>query len=279
MHKIHVFLFLLAAATMASAQTTAVGWQRSEPAARPLELFHSQHVSMLPTAETLQKGDLEFEVSHRFSTPVSKGYHSFYGLDGPANIRLALGYAVSNRLLITVGRTNVYDNLELQLKYKALQIPNDLSPLLISVRGGAAYNGEIFDPVKNNSRRYQYYGQLIVNTLIHDKIGVGLVPSYLYNAHIFCMNPQYSLTLGTYLQYYVSPNWSLFAEWNPTVSGWRQSHNSFTLGLEVETGGHFFKILLTNNNKLNSSQYIAGADHDFWNGDLHLGFVITRLIN
>lgn len=279
MRKIHVFLFLVISAAVASSQTAGAGWRRSQPVNHPLELFHAQHVSMLPTAETLQKGDVEFEVSHRFSTPINKGFDTFYGLDGPANIGLALGYALTNRLLITVGRTNVHDNLELQLKYKALQIPHDFFPLLISMRGGAAYNGQIFDPVQNSSRRYQYYGQLIVNTLIHDKIGIGLVPTYLYNANIFCVDAQHSLTVGSYLQYYVSPNWSLFAEWNPTVSGWRSGHDSFTLGLEVETGGHFFKILLTNNDKLNASQYIAGADRDFWNGDLRLGFVITRLIN
>lgn len=271
--RIMAVLLLVVAA---SAQT--VQWQRSAPAERALELFHAQHVSMLPTAETLQKGDLEFEVSHRFIPTIDSGYDAFYGFDGPANIRLALGYAVTDRLLTTIGRTNVNDNLELQVKYKALEFPNDTAPVLIGVRGGAAYNGEIFDPVKNASRRYQFYGQLIVNTLIHEKLGIGLAPSYLYNANIFCCDPQYSLTFGSYVQYYVSPHWSLFAEWNPTVSGWRKSYDSFTLGFELETGGHFFKIILSNNDKLNSSQFLAGADRDFWDGGMRFGFVIIRLI-
>ncbi|MDZ7372066.1 MAG: DUF5777 family beta-barrel protein [candidate division KSB1 bacterium] len=253
-------------------------WQRRAPETGPLELFHALHVSMLPTAETLQQGDLEFEVSHRFIPTIDSGADAFYGFDGPANIRLALDYAVTDRLLITVGRTNVQDNLELQIKYKALQFRHDRFPVLVSLRGGSAYNSEIFAPVKSSVRRWQFYGQLIANTLVGEKLGIGVVPSYLYNSHIFCCDPQYSFTFGSYVQYYASPHWSVFAEWNPTVSGWRKTYDSFSLGLELETGGHFFKIILTNNDKLNSSLFLAGADRDFWAGDMRFGFMITRLI-
>ena len=251
-------------------------WQRSEPVAQELHLFHSPYVAMLPTAETLQKGDWEFEVSHRFSTPISEGSRTFWGMDGPALIRLALGYSITDKMMIHVGRSNLMDNLELELKYKFAQMHHDTFPVLIALRGGIAYNGEIFNPVKSNSRRYQYYAQIIANTMIQKKLGVGIVPSYLYNSYIFCVDPQYSITFGSYVQYYVSPRWSLLAEWNPTVSGWRQDYDSLTLGFELETGGHFFKVFLANNDKVNTTQYIAGADKDFSKSDFRIGFMITR---
>ncbi|MBN1561090.1 hypothetical protein JW998_12625 [candidate division KSB1 bacterium] len=260
--------------TLALAQGSS--WKRAEPMLGELQLFHSPIAAMLPTAETLQKGDWEFEVSHRFTTPVSQGSSSFWGMDGPATIRLALGYAVSDALMLHIGRTNAMDNVELTAKYKATQLDNKSFPIGFSVRGGIAYNGEIYDPVKSDARRFQYYAQLIANTLVQKKIGVGLAPTYLYNAHIFCVDPQYSFTFGSYVQYYVSPRWSVLAEWNPTVSGWRRSYDSLTLGFELETGGHFFKIFLTNNDKVNTAQYIAGADKDFFAGDIRIGFLITR---
>lgn len=272
MKRIYFLCFVLS--SLSFAQTPR--WQRAEPLKTNLYLFHSPHVAMLPTAETLQKGDWEFEVSHRFSTPISEGERTFWGMDGPALIRLALGYAVNDKMMIHVGRTNLHDNLELQLKYKAAQIKHATFPILIGLRGGVAYNGEIYDPIKSDSRRFQYYAQVIVNTMIQDKLGFGVVPTYLYNAHIFCVDPQYSFTLGNYLQYYVSPHWSLLAEWSPTVSGWRQKYDSLTIGLELETGGHFFKIFLSNNDKVNSSQFIAGADKDVAQGDFRIGFMITR---
>lgn len=269
-----LLVFLVLVSSLAFAQSSR--WQRSAPVAQELHLFHSPYVAALPTAETLQKGDWEFEVSHRFSTPISEGSRTFWGMDGPALIRLALGYSITDKLMIHVGRSNLMDNLELQVKYKAFQIDHQTFPLLIGVRGGIAHNGEIFNPIKNDARRYQYYGQLIVNTMIQKKLGIGVVPTYLYNAHIFCVDPQYSLTMGSYVQYYVSPRWSLLAEWNPTVSGWRRDFDSLTLGFELETGGHFFKIFLSNNDKVNTSQFVAGADKDFAEGDLRIGFMITR---
>ena len=268
------FFFIIILFSVSMAQGSR--WKRAEPVNQELHLFHSPYAASLPTAEMLQKGDWEFVVSHRFSPPITEGVDAFWGMDGPATIRLALGYAVSDKFMLHVGRTNVMDNIELQLKYKTWERKSDSLPLVLSVLGGLAYNAEIFDPVKNDARKFQYYGQAILNTMIDKKIGVGVVPTFLYNAHIYCVDPEYSFTFGSYAQYYVSPQWSVLAEWNPTVSGWRQDFDSLTLGIELETGGHFFKIFLSNNDKVNTTQYIAGANRDFTNGDFRIGFLITR---
>ena len=179
---------------------------------------------------------------------------------------------------MNIGRTNVYDNTELQLKYKAIQVKHHTFPLLVSLQGGAAYNAQVNQTVADNGKKYQFYGQVIANTVINKKLGFGIVPTYLHNAHIFCKESRYSFTLGNYMQYYITPRWSVFFEWNPTVTGWRRTFNSASLGFELETGGHFFKILFTNNDKVTSAQYISGADLDFLEGDWRLGFMITRLI-
>lgn len=272
MKRILLFTLIMTAVSMAQGSR----WKRAEPVSPDLHLFHSPYVAILPTAETLQKGDWEFEVSHRFSPPITEGPDAFWGMDGPATIRLALGYAVSNKFMVHIGRTNVMDNLEVQLKYKTWERKGDTFPLLLSLRGAIAYNAEIFDPVESDGRKFQYYGQAILNTMIQKKLGIGIVPTYLYNAHIYCFEPQYSFTLGSYVQYYVSSHLNFLAEWNPTISGWRQDYNSLTLGLELETGGHFFKIFLANNDKVNTTQYIAGANKDFMDGDFRIGFMITR---
>ena len=121
-------------------------------------------------------------------------------------------------------------------------------------------------------------GQLIVNTLYNKKLGIGFVPSYLYNSHIYCLDTQDTFTFGMYAQYYVSDGWNVFLEFNPTVTGWRNQFNSMAFGVELETGGHFFKILLGNNTKLNPTQYLAGAVDEINSGDWHFGFNITRLL-
>ena len=274
----HGILICLLSATLLPAQSGGTRWQRGARTVRDLELFHSTHAINLNTAETLAKGDLEFEVSHRFLPPITDGAESLYGVDGPVNMRLALGYAVSRRLLITLGRSNVADNTDLFIKWKAGQIRHSRFPMLVALRAGASYNGQLLGPIAGESRRLQPFVQLVVNTLIRNRVGIGLVPGYVRNAHIYCSSCQYSFTIGNYIQLYLSPNWSLLAEWIPTVTGWRQNHNTVALGIEIETGGHFFKILVSNNSHINTVQTHSGADLDFASGDWRLGFMITRLL-
>jgi hypothetical protein len=212
-----------------------IRWKRDATVTPELELFHSTHVINLHTGETLQKGDFEFEVSHRFIPPIKEGYDAFWGLDGPANIRLALGYAPADHLVLTLGRSNVTDNLDLQVKYKLAQIRSDILPSIIALNFGVAWNTEVGDRSKGDSRNFQYFAQLIYNTMIINKIGIGLVPSYLFNSALTTEEIKYSFTMGTYLQYYISSAWSILIEWNPTVTGWRASYNSVSMGIELET--------------------------------------------
>lgn len=274
-NAVFVFVALLFLTSLAFSQSR---WSRKEQTRPDLQLFHSTFLINLPTAETQQKGNLEFEISHRFVPPVSEGGSALFGFDGPVNMRIALGYAFTNRLIVTLGRSNVNDNVDLQFKYKALQLRNSLLPILVTLNGGAAYNSQLSYELQDNNRRYQYWGQMIINTMIGKKLGLGVVPSYVHNAHVYCEDVQYSFTAGNYIQYYVSPLWSIAAEWIPTVTGWRQYHNSFSFGIELETGGHFFKVFATNNKTLNTTQYLSGADLDFDNGDWRLGFMITRVL-
>jgi hypothetical protein len=259
-------------------QAQGVTWKRKTASQPVFALFQSIHVINLPSAETLQKGDFEFEVSHRFIPPMSNGYDDFYGLDGPANIRLALGYGVSNRLFIVLGRTNVSGNVDLQAKYKAFEIENDIFPSMIALQGAMVWNTKVSNRSRGDSRNFQYSAQLIWNTMIGKKLGIGIVPSYLYNSAIYNDDVKQSFTLGNYLQYYFTSRWSVILEWNPTVSGWQDSYNSAAIGVEINTGGHFFKFFFTNSDKINASQYISGADLQFTRKNLRFGFMITRLI-
>ncbi|MBD3298810.1 MAG: hypothetical protein GF341_09165, partial [candidate division Zixibacteria bacterium] len=87
-------LLIMACAGGAVAQGDDVSWERSAPATTPeLKLFESTHAINLPTAEPLNAGEFQFEITHRFFPKFSDGYDDLYGLDGPVNMRLGLGYA------------------------------------------------------------------------------------------------------------------------------------------------------------------------------------------
>lgn len=259
-------------------QESKIKWKRGEAEEQELHLFHSTHAVNLPTAETLQKGNLEFEISHRFIPTIKSGSKDLYGFDGPVNMRIALGYGITDRLFAALGRSNENDNVDLWLKYNAIQIPGKVLPFVIALRGGAAWNTDVTDRADGDSKNFQYYGQLIINTMLDKKLGIGIVPSYLDNSYILTDDRQYSFTLGTNLQYYFTPLFNVLFEWNPAVTGFRMRSNPVAFGIELETGGHFFKVVLTNSIYLNPSQYLAGSLQSFNSGEWHIGFNITRLL-
>ncbi len=281
--KLFISLFLLIVLVGTSlAQPSGVRWKRKTNQTPPdLELFHATHTVNLPTAETIRKGEFEYEISHRF-LPAVGTENAYFGIDGPAHMRMALAYGITDRLVTTLGRSNFNDNIDLRLKYKALQLRHKSFPMLIALRGGLGWNTQVINRDKTDSRNFQYYGQIVANTLLFNKLGIGVVPSYLYNSHIYCEDPEYSFTLGSYLQYYVAASWSLFLEMNNTVTGFRKDFDAVAAGIELETGGHFFKIFFTNSSALNPSQYLAGADLKYFEGDQgdnwRLGFNITRIL-
>ncbi len=272
-------IFLLFITSVLYSQENKISWQRGEQEVIDLQLFRSTHAINLPTTETLQKGDFEFEISHRFLPTIKSGSKELWGFDGPVNIRLALGYGITDWTFVTLGRSNLNDNLDLWLKQKVFEIRNDLLPTVIGARLGAAWNTQVPNRSSGHSRNFQYYGQIIVNTLIKELVGIGIVPSYVHNSNITCPDVKHSFTLGTIMQYYFVDRWSFVAEWNFTVTGVRNRHNPVAFGVELETGGHFFKVILSNSSYLNPSQYLAGADLPVDGGNWRIGFNITRLLS
>lgn len=263
-------------------------WERNKELTQPpLELFHSNYAVNLPSAEMLKSGDFFYSIAHRFRTPISSGANNLWGLDGSAVMRMNVGYAPSDDLFLNIGRTNQEGQFDFETKYKALEVrEEDFGlPLLLSFLGGVTYNSKAAR-MENGSevesgRLFQFYGMAILNTKIGESIGLGIAPSFLYNAHIQCPEVENSITLGTYATYYFNENWAIVAEANPTISGWRQYYDSYAVALELNTGGHFFKLLLSNNTAMNTSQVLGGAQSSFLTGNnsnLHLGFQITRVL-
>ncbi len=262
-----------------SAQEQGRRWERSREATRPpLTAFHATQVINLPTAETLSRGEWQFEIAHRFLPAVSDGSDALWGLDGPVNMRLGLGYAPSDRVLVTLARSNLFDNWDLQAKVRALGTELGPVPFLVAVQGGAAWSSDVPERDSTDKGNFQYYGQLVLNTVIADRIALGLVPSYLYNVLLDEIDPVQDIYWGFYGQLFLTDIFSLNAEWNLGENRAELANDTGSFGLELETGGHFFKIFLTNSVRLNPSQFLVGTDFAFEPDDWRLGFAITRLL-
>lgn len=277
--KLFLMFFIFIHIIEMSAQE--ITWKRTSEntTLQELRLFRSTQVINLPSAETYEKGDFEYEISHRFIPSIDeKG--KFFGFDGPANIRFSLSYGLTDRMTLTLGRANIDGNIELASKYKLLQIRNDILPSQISFRFGTALSTNFPSEDRKifESENFQFFAQGIFNTLYERTLGLGLVPTYLYNSNIYSAKRFYSFTIGSYAQIFLSDKWSFILEWNPTVTGYRSRFNPVSFGFELDTGGgHFFKFIFSNSVDLNTSHFINGASKQFIKTSPSFGFNLTRV--
>jgi len=244
------------------------------------EVFRSVHVANLPTAETLPGGSWLFEISHRFGTPVSRGGEALWGLDGPAFIRLGLSYAASDRVTLGVQRTNFRDNLELNATAALFEGRVGSVPVEVAVKSGAAWNTEVFEVAAHGGEdnEFQFYGQLILNAMLGGRVAVAAVPSYIRNPRILDFDTDDGIALGLAGQVYLTNSASIFGEWLITEERTDAEYDSGTFGLELETRGHFFKIVVTNQTLINPTQFLGGAPVAFEPDEWRLGFNITRVL-
>ncbi len=273
-------VIILMCAGVARAQGEGVSWARSAPATTPeLKLFESTHAINLPTAEPLNAGEFQFEITHRFFPKFSDGYDDLYGLDGPVNMRLGLGYAPINGVFIALARSNVNDNTDLQAKWRFFEIRHDKFPWLFAFQVGGAWNTiDLASRDRSDARNFQGYAQLIVNTVLNERFGIGVVPSVIRNSDIFSAETENLLVVGVYGQVHVTDILSFVGEWTPDLSGHAAPEHAAAIGIELKTGGHFFKIFATNSVEINPSQYLVGTRDRFEPDNWRLGFMITRLL-
>jgi hypothetical protein len=71
---------------------------------------------------------------------------------------------------------------------------------------------------------------------------------------------------------------SLLTEWNLSVESVDYPHDAVSFGLEIETRGHFFKLLATNQVRMNPTQFLVGTPFGYGGDDWRFGFNVTRLL-
>lgn len=251
-------------------------------AAAPVQgqrIFHSNQSANLPTTETLRSGNWLFEISHRFVPPIDDGVDALWGLDGPVNNRLGMAWAPAENTLVGFQRSNFQDNLELYAKRRLAQGEMGGGSAAVAVMGGMAWNTDVVGIQGAEDNEMQAYAQLIANVLLADgAFALGVVPSWIYNPRIRDIEAFNAVAVGVHGQWYFAEGKSLIGEWIFSERITDAENDSGTFGIEIETRGHFFKLIVTNQTSMQPTQYLAGAASPFDADNLRLGFNITRLL-
>lgn len=252
----------------------------------PVIPFFSWKVINIPTSRMVDKGDWLFLISHRFFPKLSTGYDTFYGLDGSGIIFLNMGYAITNRLFVNLGRSNVEDNVEFDVKYSLKhQYEGDRLPLAATLQGSVNWITEK-KPGKDRlrSEAFKFALQAILSSQLREGVSVDVVPGVLFNADPEKDGEDPLITIGLGGRVHVWRSISLIGEWVPIVSGYTLTttfgefnrFDSWGGGIELSVGGHAFHIIVSNSAGLTTDQYMRGGDLDINDFDVRLGFNIFR---
>ncbi len=235
------------------------------------------------TIETKGKGALEFIFAHRFG-PMNGGLYELFGLD-QAYVRLGLEYGLTDRLGVGTGRNSVDKTIDTYLRYKLLRQSTGAvnMPVTITVFGNAAVKTS---PKKEDATfditledRMSYTGQLLIARKFSSKLSLQLMPSFVHKNTVDKTiedNDLFALGMGGRIK--VSRSIALTSEYyyRFNVGDNNPYYNSLGFGIDIETGGHVFQLVMTNSRGLTERAFIGETTGQFFDGDIHLGFNVTR---
>lgn len=248
--------------------------------------FKGTRLVNLHTVETLGKGALEFRIAHRFA-PLSSGMNGFYGLDGPASIQLRLDYAVTDRLLVGIGRTSEKKIVDGFVKYKWLRQTSDNSmPVTVTPIGSINITTEqnpTGDVGPNHyeyfSSRMAYYSSIMIARKFNPQFSAQLSPIYIhYNLVDNLSDKNDMISLAGSFRYKFTRSVAFTVEYIQRLNQYTRDqsvyNNVLSLGFDIETGGHVFQVFFTNGysiNEVRTIPYTAGGLNE-----MRLGFNISR---
>lgn len=230
------------------------------------------------SVDTRSKNVLEFIITHRFGTLNSGAYEAF-GLDNSV-ARIGLEYGITNRLMVGIGRSSSDKSFDYFGKYKVLQQSKTM-PLSITLFGSAAYLGLRNEQLNelNTPDKMAYVTQLLLARKFSSRVSLQLSPSYLYRTTVdqdIAVNNLISLGMGG--RFKITKSMALVLEYYLRLNERSESPYNDAIGvsLEFETGGHVFQLVFTNSQGLIERQFMAETAGEFFDGDIHFGFNITR---
>jgi len=230
--------------------------------------------------ENRKKGVLEFIISHRFGR-VNLGVKEFFGLDDP-NIRFALEKGFTNKLMAGIGRSSYEKTYDAFIKYNFLKqkLNDNSSPVTASLFGSVAYKsiGNL-DPDLSFNERLTYVTQVLVARKFSPYFSLQVMPGLAFRKNVDApQDPTTIFSVGTGGRVKLTKRTALSFEYHYVANPLKSidTTNSLAFGYEIESGGHVFQLILSNSITMIEKSFITEGTGDFFSGDIHIGFNISR---
>ncbi|MGK0446756.1 MAG: hypothetical protein ACJA2M_000525 [Polaribacter sp.] len=226
--------------------------------------------------------ELEFIISHRFGR-INLGFDELFGLD-QSNIRFSLEYGLNDNLTAGFGRSSFEKTYDSFLKYSWIKqkTGENSFPFAVSLFGSVAVKTiKDYDPADKRSfaESLFYVGQVLIARKVSPSFSFQITPTYVHrNTVRIDEDPHDIFALGFGSRMKVSKRVSINGEYYYAFDESKSinARNSLAFGVDIETGGHVFQIILSNAITMIEKSFITETTGNFFGGDIHLGFNISR---
>ena len=250
--------------------------------------FKSTRIINGHSVEQMKGKQLDFRISHRFGT-LNNGLYGLFGLD-QSLIHFSLEYGLKDWLMLGAGRgsqNKTYDGFAkvrlLRQSSGAKFIPVHVS-YFTSIEMNTLKFPERPEGTSNYfSSRMAYVHQILIARKFNENLSVQLTPTFIHRNLVkteLDQNDIYAMGVGG--RYKLSKRLSINAEYyynyNPNAKFLEpRPYNALSVGVDIETGGHVFQIMLTNSQGMREGSFITQTTGSWLDGDIHLGFNISRV--
>lgn len=245
--------------------------------------FKANRIINLHSVENTAKGVLDIKISHRFGY-LNSGISDLFGID-QASIRIGGDYGITDHFMVGVGRSSFEKTYDGFLKYKILRQSQGakVMPISLSFLSSMAVKTIPFqNPDRENyfSSRLYYAHQILIGRKFSESFSFQLSPTLVHRNLVRTSaeaNDVYSIGAGGRMK--LTKRTSLNLEYiyvlpNQLAPGYR---NSFSIGFDIETGGHVFQLHFTNSTSMIEKGFITESVGNWANGDVHFGFNVSRV--
>lgn len=244
--------------------------------------FESSFLVDNPTNVLFQKNTLEVIMAHRFG--LVTGDNDLVGFWGASNIRIAVAYSITDRIAVGFGTTKDYRLQDFNLKGAILQqtVSNKM-PISVTYYGNFTIDARPEDQFNLVQDRYSFFNQIIIARRFSPNISLQIAPSisHMNAAETGTTNDMIGLAFGGRAK--ITPGTSIILDYSQPLTNFDndnlQPKAGFSLGVEFGTSGHTFQIFATNNHGIVPQYNYMKNQNDFFNGDILIGFNITRNYN
>ena len=283
MKKIFLTVFLILASLQLSSQDLLDILELEAPVQENIvsATFKGTRIVNGHSIENRKNKELEFIISHRFGR-VNTGFEELFGLD-QANIRFALEYGLTDDLTAGLGRSSFEKTYDGYLKYRLLKQKTGANafPFAVSLFGSIAAKSQ--KAIAGNERTFAeslfYVGQVLIAKKVNSSLSIQVTPTYVHrNLATIAADPHDIFALGFGTRVKLSKRVSLNAEYYQQFQNLTSinARNSLAFGVDIETGGHVFQIILSNAITMVEKSFITETTGNFFGGDIHLGFNLSR---